>query len=209
MEEPLFAPSVPSARLRTGCQKARGRGALPKPVFVFDRSAKAVTGCCLLLACRHQEGEAFVQWDVTRAVLAAQPLPIGSDVSPYIGAVVNLKSQAETRLRMAPALCGGTLGGHLEQFSKQVSWRVVMFGREPMELAYARPACMFSLGTRPDVARLLCVQPVLERGSQSQPAEVDASVFDNDDVDDEADETQTVNQPLPEPQEHSCVASHL
>ena len=110
---------------------------------------------------------------------------------------------------MAPALCGGILGEHLEQFSKQVSWRVVMLDREPMELACARPACMFSLRRRQDVARLLCVQPVLERGSQSQPAEVDASVFDNDDVDDEADETQTVNQPFPEPQDHTCVACYL
>ena len=132
METPVFAPSVPSARSRTGCQKARDRGALPKPVLVFDRSAKAVTGCCLLLACRHQEGEVFVQWDVTRAVLAAQPLPIGSDVSPYIGAVFNLKPQAEARLRMAPALCGGTLGAHLVQFSRQASWRVVMSDRGPM-----------------------------------------------------------------------------
>ena len=206
MEEPLFAPSVPSARSRTGCQWARDRQALPKPVFVFDRSAKAVTSCCLLPACRLQEGEVFVQWHVTRAVLAAQPLPIGSDASSYIGAVFNLKPQAEARLRMAPAACGGTLGEHLEQFSKQASWRVVMFDREPMEQAYARPACIFSLRTRPDCARLLCVQPVLERGSQSQPAEVDASVFDDDDVDDEADETQTVNQPLPEPQDHTCVA---
>ena len=159
--------------------------------------------------CRVREGEVFVQWDVTRAVLAAQPLPIGSDASSYIGAVFNLKPQAEARLRMAPAACGGTLGEHLDQCSKQASWRLAMLDREPMGQAYARPVWICSLRTRRDCARLLCVQPVLERGSQSQPAEVDASVFDNDDVDDTADETQTVNQPLPEPRDHTCVACYV
>ena len=158
MEALLAGPPPPRTDgPRTGVQRRKTMNRLPQPVWLYDRTSRAITGACILQLCERRAGSGVVTWQALRAVPLATVFQVQQEMAQWRGLVFRLFLDVELRLRACDTILGGPVALQFPEFL-ETSWRVFSLPATCTQPC-SDPATSFQITTDATLARQFGVDP--------------------------------------------------